>query len=100
MASGGGETVYYCTQCQIETRLQKVCPKCHRRTTLVPVGAPKESRQRAQMAPSTPATRHRRLRLVIIATASAGVIGLSVLGWWLLRGQHRPSGRQDVPFQR
>ncbi len=28
------DTTYYCTQCRIETSLARVCPKCHRKTTL------------------------------------------------------------------
>ncbi|MDX9999810.1 MAG: hypothetical protein RBU30_00800 [Polyangia bacterium] len=36
MTSKGVKVVYFCTHCQVETALARVCPRCHRRGTLVP----------------------------------------------------------------
>ena len=82
--------VYYCTKCQIETSLAKVCPKCHRKTTLQPVGAQNKIGGPRRKA-GTP-------RGAVAGAAAAwrwwwlggGVIALLLVGggiWWVLEGR-------------
>ncbi len=90
------DKTYYCTQCRIETSLARVCPKCHRKTTL---------RLRDQ-SPDTTGGARRRASVTGATTANpwphwvwllGGAVATAALVagiWWgFAHWRHRPTGK-------
>lgn len=94
------DKTYYCTKCRIETSLARVCPKCHRKTTLRTREQSSDdhrgTRRRASAtATGTPATAPWP-RWVWPVGGAAAAAALVALIWWGVAHWGRQTGPQKT----
>jgi len=93
MPSDSPDKTYYCTQCQIETTMGKVCPKCHRKTTLRRRDQPIDNREgggRREVSSASVAAHRGPARWVWVLGGAAATAALLGAIWWAFaRGPNR-----------